>query len=487
MGLAGNQGNGQPKRLGQVAFVLDDRLSRDHTRILLRVVNLIRSQAQVELISTNSEDEVLKRLESVPYKMVFAPWYNYVKWKRVDSYFGPRRSSGSVFMGYVAQPTDFSEITTPPDFQRSLIFDFCKLTDQEILYHVVAAGIEESRSGHFSLHEPVKKNNLKVYVDVWKSDSTLGHRIDSIFKLPELKESPWVKRSLSIQLLLQAFYELIFPVQSAGGLADQISGQKSGQAVKAVLQIGISEAAFTLRLCASRFRITQLDWQKRLFSHISGPSSPEVVIRKNADFFKTLYVPDSTEAELVAALTLSAPQESNPNGIRTLWIDQLAPKFWKEPLIPDENILPEIYQMFPRPTNSGTASTPTLGSTNLSPSQLAELKSKMQKTQIQISQLSEEIRIRDVFIQELKTGGVGSVQKFDPPGVIELIDALEDRFKILQFQIADLEQEIGLGKFSEAELARAKTKLRDLRTLQAEALTSLVEMLKGLKGSRAAA
>src|SRR3954469_16598766 len=120
-------------RMRTIAFVVDERLSRQRGAILTRVVNSLRTFAKIELIGGRiSEDELVQRLEAQPFDLVLAPWYRYLSWSKVEGFFGLTRSSGPTFAGYFCESILPYELGEQAEHFRAILLDFCNLDTHAI-------------------------------------------------------------------------------------------------------------------------------------------------------------------------------------------------------------------------------------------------------------------------------------------------------------------------------------------------------------------
>ena len=122
------------KKLGKITFVYDERLSRQKTTALTRVINALRQIAEIQLVKGSvSEDELLKSLEqSVPH-LILAPWYRYVSWSKIEAFYGLVRTSGPTFAGYHFGQLLPYELGAHPEHLRAILIDFAHSTLPETL------------------------------------------------------------------------------------------------------------------------------------------------------------------------------------------------------------------------------------------------------------------------------------------------------------------------------------------------------------------
>ena len=100
-------GSGLPRKPGNICIVMDDRIPRERTSMLNRVINSLRTFTTVDTLGeTTSEDMLLQKLQSKPYDLVLLPVHYYLAWKRVEAFWGLTRTSGPATAGYFSEPLD---------------------------------------------------------------------------------------------------------------------------------------------------------------------------------------------------------------------------------------------------------------------------------------------------------------------------------------------------------------------------------------------
>jgi hypothetical protein len=73
-----------PLKQGTIAFIADERLSREKGQLVMRIINAMRPYANIELISGQiTEKDLIEKLGQKEYQLVLAPWYRYMAWSRL--------------------------------------------------------------------------------------------------------------------------------------------------------------------------------------------------------------------------------------------------------------------------------------------------------------------------------------------------------------------------------------------------------------------
>src|SRR5689334_17435612 len=107
---------------------MDDRLSREKTHIVARALNLLRQEAQLEILpGETTEVQLLAKLQAPDapqYHAILAPYHKYLGWTRLEAHLGLTRSTGPAFAGYFADPLSLKDLGAVRDGARSTLLDF---------------------------------------------------------------------------------------------------------------------------------------------------------------------------------------------------------------------------------------------------------------------------------------------------------------------------------------------------------------------------
>ncbi len=389
-------------RVPQFAFVLDARLSKEKKHQLARTLNTIRHFARVEVFSdTITENELLKKLGEKEFDLVFAPWYRYIAWMKIEGFYGLTRTSGPTFIGYFADQVLPYELGDQTGYCRMILLDFLNLSAREISNLVRILAQDKLRSGILPLLED---SHTPVYYENWNSGKKPGDCLDTVFSLPEIQE--WSKRSNSIRICLNALWSLVY--EEGPGKAE------IGQPLKnfrASFQVGLNSKFLGFRLC-----YTMAGWSpKNALQHFwpdpKNGTTPSQLLLRFCDFFRVHTLSDTHDIEISVGFFPSQAAEKAPSDLHTFWIEPLAP-----------NIVTEAtYIELESPL-----------------SYLKHLKSPTES----LADLKKELLLRDEKIKELRLGGVGFAHPPPTPDIESILDALEERIPKEKYDTKKIQSKI---------------------------------------------
>lgn len=409
--------------LGTIALVTDERLSRERQSMLFRVVAILSTFAKVEVISGHSsEEEVLKQIEIKNCGLVLAPWYHYLKWTRIDAFFGLSRTSGPTFAGYHAEPLAPQEISDAGLPIRGILIDLGPSASKTEIQRVVRSILVDNfRTGL----RPLIDANSPIYVEPWTNGHTLGRVVDSFFAIPELKHSDWLKRSSSIRLALMGMWNLVFPDGQTPGLP--------ASSTRAHFMAAVDRNILAMRLCFSIPACTprtaiQLLWPKG----VREPSDLGVVhardlLGRSCDLIRAHTIAGTQDIEIVGAMFSHSETEPRRSGnVHHLWIEPVAGEIVQE--LPDSTS--DKNHPFPRPT--GVAAEPAPAPANLdrhhSDAEVQDAKDRfITEASQKVRKLQQIIEDREMLLRELRSGGIGVSSPLPPPDADALLDALWER------------------------------------------------------------
>lgn len=443
------------KKLGNILFVLDDRLSREKTKSLLRTLLAFRTFANVDIVEGPvSEEEVLKKVQAKIPQLILAPWHRYLTWPRVEAVYGLTRTSGPTFAGYFVDPVQPEELGDRADQRlRAILLDFGALDAAQSSVLVRALIVDQQRAGLTPLLEPT----ANIYCENWYGQQGMGMRLDAALAIPEINEHGWTKVSNALRVSLLSLWSLVY---EEGPGKSEFAQAISGNTPKAYFQMAADRNSLLLRLGFSMSNWTQKDLLARFFPTKENPFSPAQLLRRSTDFIRVHQFPESNEIEIVAGF-LSPESANRPiEALRSVWIEPLTNKLLKEPFFEAPN--PNSKQLKALPTPQPQDSRVRLESSNTRINERVVVEAAAK-----IRELKEAVAKRDEQIRELKSGGVGTSQPLPPPDAEALLEAFQSRFFDAQFQIRQLELQI--VQF-ESKGARPE-QIEDLR-LKIAALTS---------------
>jgi hypothetical protein len=441
-----NPGRNVPgKPLGVIALVTDERLSRERSSMLFRVVAILSTFAKVEIISgALSEEEVLKQIEVKRCGLVLAPWYHYLQWTRIEAFYGLSRMSGPTFAGYHAEPLTPAEISEASLAIRGILVDLGPTASKTEIQRVVRALlVDKWRSGLRPLLDP----QTPIYTDNWTNGHTLGKVLDYCFAMPELQGTDWIRRGSSIRLAVMGLWNLVFPDGQATGLPSST--------VRAHFMAGVDRNALCFRLCYSIPTCTpktalNLFWPKGEHEvSAQGFTAARELIARSCDMLRAHTIAGTQDIEVtIAFFTRTEAEPRLVGNIHHLWIEPISGDTVLE--IPERAT--DGVHPFPRPTNAGAETAPTpAASDSHSGAELQDAKDRfiVEATQ-KVRKLQQVLEDREMLLRELRSGGVGVSAPLPPPDADSLIDALwerilecEHRLFLFQDELADLRGPVG--------------------------------------------
>ncbi|HCM38531.1 MAG: hypothetical protein A2070_13120 [Bdellovibrionales bacterium GWC1_52_8] len=460
-------------KLGRVAFVMDDRLSREKIALLNRNVHAMRNFAEIELLpGTILEDELLKKLEATPFQLVMAPWYRYLAWSRVEALYGLTRTSGPTFAGYHCEPLLAYELGEQADHLRAILFDFGASFPREMITLLRSLIQDTKRSGIL----PLLETRTPVYCEHWFGSQGLGARMDTVMSLPEIASYDWTGRANAIRICLTALWSLIY--EEGPGKSDTAS-----KTPKASFQIGIDANSLVLRLSYCLPSSSPKDLLSRFWPKTDQPSAPAQLLLKYSDFLRVHHVAEGYLVEVVVGFLKSAPSEVSHPNVHTLWIEPLAPNLLHEPPFDLPGPTAPHLKLLPSVPILKTAEAPSASS-------IEELRAKerfITEANEKIRGLRSLVNERDTLIHNLRSGGVGTAPPLPPPDAENLLDAFQDKFfearyliRNFELRIAELETE---GS-SQTEIELLRRKMEELLQRQNEWIKKIAKTIQGYKESR---
>ncbi len=466
-----------PSAKPKIAFVIDDRLTRERLQLTLRVANALRSIGQVEMITGGvTEDELLRKLEAQQPQLVLAPWYRYLAWSKVEALYGLTRTSGPTFAGYLSDQIQPYELGEQADHMRAILIDFNSVTHHEALALVRSLLLEQKRSGIRSLVEA----STPVYCEAWYGGQGLGFKMDSLLSIPELANGEWARRMSSIRICLGALWSLVY--EEGPGKGEWLQAQASAtKNPRGYFQLAADTRCLVLRLCYTLPGVSPKDLLSSYWPGTTQPTSPAHLLERYADFVRVHPISETQDIEVVAGFVPSAPAESAPAHIHTLWVEPITPKLVLETPFEAPHPSKPWLRLFPSQAPMPADRTePAPGS--------KKKEGTLRDAAVLIRDLKMAVTEKDDMIQELRSGGVGTSQPLPPPDAEGLIEAFNDRVQEAEFQIRQLSIEIDRleeGGATQAEVENVRQRIAALAALEQgwiKKLVSTLELYK--KGAR---
>lgn len=442
------------KQAKTIAFLLDERLSREKSHILMRSAHALRRLARVDILKPGlSEAELIEKISSAPYDLVLVPWYRYLVWKKLDGHFGKNRLEGPTVAGYFADqvlPYELGE--TQGDRVQCILLDFSNLKSHETTALVGALLEPESRSGL----KPLLQTAPKIYYENWISGQGLGYRTDVIQSLDDLARHEWKARANAIRYLLGALWGLIY--EEGPGRIDYVNMAES-KMPRGYFQIASDEMMLLMRLCYTRKGMSYCDLVHQFWPQADKPTHAAQILLKYGDFLRVHPFSDGQTIEVTVGLMKSQPSLQSHAEMHTLWVEPLSKRLLiEEPFETKSHThrhlepLPEV----PLPPNRvGTLE-----------AQLRAKERQVQDLHEKVHALKQDSREKDELIQELRRGGVGTHRGTpQKPEMNQLIEAFQLRYLEARREIMVLESAI-----REAEEQGADSTILDSLQRRAKAL-----------------
>ncbi len=435
------------KKLGRIAMILDDRISREKGALLTRAVNSLRQFAEVQLLAAStSEDALLKKLEAEPFQLILAPWYRYLAWTRVEAFYGLTRTSGPTFAGYHCEPLAPYEIGGQADHLRAILLDFGHISSHEIQM-LIRSLIQDSRRAGL---QPLLRAGTPIYCEHWYSGRGLGSRIDSILGLSEIANSDWKKRSNALRICISALWSLIYEEGPGKAELNAIS-----KAPRAGFQLGVDAGCLALRLSYCMPQWSPKDTLGVFWPDVTRPSAPSQLLLKFADFVRVHTIPDVSVIEVVVGFLNSSPSERAHGNIHSLWVEPITANLMIEGPFDMPGATAPHLKLLPVPE------LPTSRARAEEPSEAAERAKDryVADAAVTIRELKAALADKDRMIRELRSGGVGTAPPLPPPDAESLLEAFQERYFEARYQIREFEVQI-------AELEARGATAQDIEALK---------------------
>jgi hypothetical protein len=311
----------------KIMFIMDYQISRERAGLLSRTVHGLRRYFEVDLIQNAElkEGELLNRLELGQFQLVLAPLNIYLNWTKVEGFFGINRTSGPTFAGYLAEPMALSDLPGPDSQLRRIILDLVHLEAGEITTLIHSLVYDTRRTGLSPLLEP----KVPIFFENWYGRQDHGKRIEHFLEQPEIKESPWNRRSSAIRILMNALWSLIY--EEGPGKRESGALNVTNQAPTAYFQAGVDPHIIALRLYYRSYpRSSPKEIIRQFWPDSSTPTRAPQLLFSYSDFLRVNIFMETGDIEIVLGLLRSGPSEKSHNQARTIWIDPVSPKLLLE-------------------------------------------------------------------------------------------------------------------------------------------------------------
>ena len=305
----------EKKPEGKIAFIFDDRLQHDRKAIFTRSVSILKGRFPLDVLpSSLGEDEVLAALQTTQYSLILLPWYKYLQWKKVESFFGTLRMQGPTVAGYFADAILPFEFMGSPNFHRAILLDFYRLEQAEIEMLLMALLHEDRRTGFHG----IQSKNTTLYHGDWRNADAISTQcIDAAMKIPLLHNGTWASRSMSLRFYLTALWSICFQNQKS----------KIDHSACAQLEIGEFNKRLAIKLNFTSTDLTLKNMIEYLWPSNTHENLAVHELVRFSDFLRVHHFPESHQIEITAYFSSSAPSLRYPGEVRGFWIEPLKKKY----------------------------------------------------------------------------------------------------------------------------------------------------------------
>jgi hypothetical protein len=301
----------------KVAFIFDDRLPHDRKTIFARTATILKSRFAMEILPTQmTEDELITHLQKNEYGLILLPWYKYIAWKKLESFFGALRMQGPTVAGYFADAVLPFEFAAVPHYHRFLFLDFYRFDQNEIELMVAGLVHPDKRSGFSGIFG---KNSTVYYADWYDNDQSSTRCLDAVLKTPLLQNSAWQSRHSSLRFYMTALWSLCF--QEKHSFPDATPC--------AQLEIAEINKRLAIKLVFESSELTLKQMMEYVWPSGSHHNQAVNELVRHADFLRIHHFPESHHIEVTAFFSPTAPSLHHPGEVRGFWIEPLKKKFLK--------------------------------------------------------------------------------------------------------------------------------------------------------------
>lgn len=281
-----------------IAFIFDDRLPHDRKIQFQRTITLLKGKFDITVLPSNfTEENLIEHLEHHTYSLVLLPWYKYLSWKKIDSFFGALKMERTVVSGYFADPVLAFEFGMMPIFYRQIILDFHRFEMPDIELMIQSLVHPKERTGF-----AVLSKLTPVFNTQWmEKDAKSTHCVDEIMALPMFHEHQWKNRLSNFRFFLTGLWSYMVPSAEI-----EVAEFQKRIAIKALF----SNSDYTLKQSMNWM------WPNHVPTH---PSINEM--HTHSDFMRIHHYPETQQVELTAYFLQGNPSMNYPNEVRGFWIE----------------------------------------------------------------------------------------------------------------------------------------------------------------------
>ncbi|MEK6704152.1 MAG: hypothetical protein AABZ06_00015 [Bdellovibrionota bacterium] len=415
----------------KIAFILDDRLPKQKSAVLMSHVNAIRQLGEVQLFKCEkTESDLINIFTENQFHLILAPWHKYLTWSRLEALYGLNRTSGPTFAGYHCELISLNE---QPPYLRTILLDFSAPSTSETVLTVRSLINDISRSGIKSL----LSHSTTIYQDTWAGPQSLGNKLDSVMRIPEITNYHWTRRSTALRICICALWSLVYE-EGPGKTERENSGIP-----RADFQIAADTNCLIMRICYYMPSWSPKAALQEFWPDGGRPAAPSQLLARYSDFLRVHTIVEAGDVEITAALFRSGMSEKKPGHIHTLWVEPISARIVRE--LPFSNPLKDP-AMKPLITNTAQENAIPQAAGD---SRLAKHSENDEEKYQLIQEAAEKVRAlknllndRENKIMEMRSGGISTAKLPPPPGPENLVEALREHLVESILKIKQFEQEL---------------------------------------------
>jgi len=463
---------GSKEQIPQIAFVIDDRVTRERVQRLHQLARELRAYATVEIIEGEiPEERLISKWRSEKYALILVPWYRYLNYKKLDGEMGLTRVAGPTVAGYFADSVLPHELMDGCNFQRALLFDFYRMTNTELIRLIASVLFEPARSGL----RPLFKPDITIFEEQWHGEQGLAARAQLFTMIARSERLDWKPRTAAIRICLMSLWSLFY--EEGPGKSSALRKENT-LTQQASFQFAQDPTLFALRLVHTYPGFNSYQAVHEFWPDGTKATTNSQLLLRYSDLLRIHTCPDTHQIEYTIIFTKSAPSVAASNEVHSLWIEGLEKNLFARASDPLAKSLPE----FSAVNTENHKATPL-------EQQLRSKERLLSEATQKIRELVQTLKTREQVIREMKVGGVGTGVQFAPPDVHTLLMALQERYQQAEIEVEELEFQIAeLSKkgAGQKDTTKLKTRLDKLILQEQEWIKSITIALAKMKKKRLA-
>lgn len=414
-----------------IAWVLDERLSRDRAKRLTSLIQRVRATGiTVEIIPGDiGEAQQIEAVRAKLFTAVLVPAARYLGSAKWDAVFGANFKTAPPIVGYHCEELPTKDLAPAQGRNRLLLLDLTSGTD-ETLRLISSLADENTRSGIL----PLLDSGTTIHVANWGPLQSVGAMIDEVPLLSAVAKTDWARRTPAIRSALTGLWSLVYE-HGAGKASANLQGA-AADVFRAQLQVGVDAQTLVFRLITPVTSGQQAEFLRNFWPAARSQFHPTQILTRDCDFVRVLHWQDTSLTEVTVGLFSAPagelPTEASTPRVRTLLLDTIPERAIVErPL--DLTSLPPYAKTL---GSAGSKGGRTASDSNLLPSMAKRF---LSEASAKIRQLRSIISDKDAIIQELRSGGVGTAQALPPLEPEDLLESFQERYFQAKLQIRQFE------------------------------------------------